>query len=174
VEDTPQDALKAKRSLLHWRKVERLCITSYKMMVHVNLSYSQTATSVVHSFTQHTLFHAQASNEKLSGGVTTQPRPRSSQWTHCPHSHQCTRLEWVMESNLNTKYDTHTHTSHSPTQTHPSRTRKRGSFCPSAYSLPLFHHLKVHQCLNYLLPLDELASLQQHRLEGILQCSHSA
>ena len=80
------------------------------MIVHVNLSYPQTATSVAHGVTQHTLFHAQASNEKLSGGVTTQPMPCSSQGTHSPLSHQCTRLEWVMESNLNTKYDTHTHT----------------------------------------------------------------
>jgi len=40
MEGTLQDALKAQPSLLPWRKaVERLCITSYKMMVHVILSY---------------------------------------------------------------------------------------------------------------------------------------
>ena len=40
VEDTLQDALKAQPSLLPRRKtVERLCITSYKMMVHMILSY---------------------------------------------------------------------------------------------------------------------------------------
>jgi len=36
-----QDALKAQSSLLPWRKaVECLCITSYKMMVRVSLSYN--------------------------------------------------------------------------------------------------------------------------------------
>jgi len=40
VEGTLQDALKAQPSLLPRRKaVERLCITLYKMMVHVILSY---------------------------------------------------------------------------------------------------------------------------------------
>jgi len=40
MEDTLQDALKTQPSLLPWRKAaERLCITSYKMMVHVILSY---------------------------------------------------------------------------------------------------------------------------------------
>jgi len=41
MEDTLQDALKAQPSLLPQRKaVERLCITSYKMMVQVILSSS--------------------------------------------------------------------------------------------------------------------------------------
>jgi len=40
VEDTLQDALKAQPSLLPRRKaIERLCITSYRMRVHVILSY---------------------------------------------------------------------------------------------------------------------------------------
>ena len=40
VEGTLQDALKAQPSLLPQRKaVERLCIMSYEMMVHVILSY---------------------------------------------------------------------------------------------------------------------------------------
>jgi len=40
MEDTLQDALKVKFSHLPRRKaVEQLCITSYKMMVHVILSY---------------------------------------------------------------------------------------------------------------------------------------
>jgi len=40
MEDTLQDALKAQPSLLPRRKaVEQLCITSYKMMVHVILAY---------------------------------------------------------------------------------------------------------------------------------------
>jgi len=40
MEDALQDAFKAERSLLSWRKAaEQLCITSYKIMVHVILSY---------------------------------------------------------------------------------------------------------------------------------------
>jgi len=40
MEDTLQDALKAQPSLLMRSKaVERLCIVSYEMMVHVILSY---------------------------------------------------------------------------------------------------------------------------------------
>jgi len=40
MEDTLQDALKAQNSLLPRRKaVERFCITSYKMMMHVILFY---------------------------------------------------------------------------------------------------------------------------------------
>jgi len=40
MEDALQDAFKAQRSLLSWRKAaEQLCITSYKIMVHVILSY---------------------------------------------------------------------------------------------------------------------------------------
>jgi len=45
--DTLQDALKVQPSLLQQRKaVEQLCITSYKMMVHVILSYPPLATHI--------------------------------------------------------------------------------------------------------------------------------
>jgi len=41
MEDTLQDELKAQPSLLPRRKaVEQLCITSYKMMEHMILSYA--------------------------------------------------------------------------------------------------------------------------------------
>jgi len=62
--DILQGALKVQPSLLPRRKAERLCIPSYKMMVHVILSYTPCSGALVLSLNVHQFSSIQASHLK--------------------------------------------------------------------------------------------------------------